>query len=143
MFDKVLVRPGTRHSFLTPLTHSRRCPRPSRFSRRTSPPTTDSNHVRSLRTRKVPFAITLNTFTNFFDQQLTPWNCCNRQNNSRLDELSSKVHALRGVTVDIYDHARSQDVIDNSVRQTLSPLCIHPSIPYLPAYTFPPVPVFT
>ncbi|MCJ1253480.1 hypothetical protein MMC24_001292 [Lignoscripta atroalba] len=37
-----------------------------------------------------------------------------RQNNSRLDELSSKVSALRGVTVDIYDNARSQDVIDNS-----------------------------
>ncbi|KAL8720440.1 MAG: hypothetical protein Q9225_002698 [Loekoesia sp. 1 TL-2023] len=38
-----------------------------------------------------------------------------RQNNSRLDELSSKISALRGVTVDIYDNARNQDVIDNSV----------------------------
>lgn len=38
-----------------------------------------------------------------------------RQNNSRLAELSSKVSALRGVTVDIYDNARSQDVIDNTV----------------------------
>ncbi|MCJ1245295.1 hypothetical protein MMC30_002499 [Trapelia coarctata] len=37
-----------------------------------------------------------------------------RQNNSRLEELSSKVSALRGVTVDIYDNARSQDVIDSS-----------------------------
>ncbi|KAL8797797.1 MAG: hypothetical protein Q9195_000149 [Heterodermia aff. obscurata] len=37
-----------------------------------------------------------------------------QQNNSRLSELSSKVSALRGVTVDIYDNARSQDVIDNS-----------------------------
>ncbi|KAF2837495.1 hypothetical protein M501DRAFT_995437 [Patellaria atrata CBS 101060] len=37
-----------------------------------------------------------------------------RQNNSRLDELASKVSALRGVTVDIYDNARDQDVIDNS-----------------------------
>ncbi|KAI9803601.1 MAG: hypothetical protein M1825_001944 [Sarcosagium campestre] len=37
-----------------------------------------------------------------------------RQNNSRLDELSAKVSALRGVTVDIYDNARSQDIIDNS-----------------------------
>ncbi|KAL8925325.1 MAG: hypothetical protein Q9208_003615 [Pyrenodesmia sp. 3 TL-2023] len=37
-----------------------------------------------------------------------------RQNNSRLDELSSKVSALRGVTVDIYDNARSQDVLDNT-----------------------------
>lgn len=39
-----------------------------------------------------------------------------RQNNARLDELSSKVSALRGVTVDIYDNARAQDVIDNTVR---------------------------
>lgn len=39
-----------------------------------------------------------------------------RQNDSRLSELSSKVSALRGVTVDIYDNARSQDVIDSSVR---------------------------
>jgi len=37
-----------------------------------------------------------------------------RQNNSRLAELSSKVSALRGVTVDIYEGARAQDVIDNT-----------------------------
>jgi len=37
-----------------------------------------------------------------------------RQNNSRLDELSSKVSALRHVTVDIYDNARSQEIIDSS-----------------------------
>ncbi|CRK14813.1 Protein transport protein sft1 like [Verticillium longisporum] len=37
-----------------------------------------------------------------------------RQNNARLDELSSKISALRGVTVDIYDNARAQDVIDNT-----------------------------
>ncbi|KAL8908566.1 MAG: hypothetical protein Q9171_005401 [Xanthocarpia ochracea] len=37
-----------------------------------------------------------------------------RQNNSRLDELSSKISALRGVTVDIYDNARNQDVLDSS-----------------------------
>lgn len=37
-----------------------------------------------------------------------------QQNNSRLSELSSKVSALRGVTVDIYDNARDQGVIDNS-----------------------------
>ncbi|KAF1359264.1 hypothetical protein EJ07DRAFT_120927 [Lizonia empirigonia] len=35
-----------------------------------------------------------------------------RQNNSRLDELSAKVSALRGVTIDIYDNARDQGVID-------------------------------
>lgn len=49
------------------------------------------------------------------------------QNNSRLSELSSKVSALRGVTVDIYDNARNQDVIDNSVR-FLNPLL---SLPFL------------
>lgn len=38
-----------------------------------------------------------------------------RQNNSRLSELSAKVSALRGVTVDIYDNARQQDVIDDTV----------------------------
>ncbi|KAL1618540.1 hypothetical protein SLS56_010514 [Neofusicoccum ribis] len=39
-----------------------------------------------------------------------------RQNNSRLDELASKVSALRGVTIDIYDNARDQRVLDNTVR---------------------------
>lgn len=43
-----------------------------------------------------------------------------RQNNARLEELSSKVTALRGVTVDIYDNARAQDVIDNTVRSKLA-----------------------
>lgn len=38
-----------------------------------------------------------------------------RQNNARLEELSSKVSALRGVTIDIYDSARQQDVIDSTV----------------------------
>ncbi|CAK7265504.1 hypothetical protein SEPCBS119000_001545 [Sporothrix epigloea] len=37
-----------------------------------------------------------------------------RQNNSRLDELASKVTALRGVTIDIYDNARQQDVLDST-----------------------------
>jgi len=37
-----------------------------------------------------------------------------RQNNSRLDELASKVSALRGVTVDIYDNARNHELIDSS-----------------------------
>jgi hypothetical protein len=39
-----------------------------------------------------------------------------RQNNARLDELSAKVSALRGVTIDIYDSARSQEVIESTVR---------------------------
>ncbi|KAI0105271.1 hypothetical protein GGR51DRAFT_197174 [Nemania sp. FL0031] len=37
-----------------------------------------------------------------------------RQNNARLEELSAKVSSLRGVTVDIYDNARAQDIIDNT-----------------------------
>ena len=44
-----------------------------------------------------------------------------RQNNARLDELSAKVSALRGVTVDIYDNARAQDVIHDTVRPFPSP----------------------
>jgi blocked-early-in-transport protein 1 len=38
-----------------------------------------------------------------------------RQNNARLDELSAKVSALRGVTIDIYDNARAHEVIDSTV----------------------------
>ncbi|KAK1755693.1 protein transport protein sft1 [Echria macrotheca] len=37
-----------------------------------------------------------------------------RQNNARLEELSSKVSALRGVTIDIYDNARAHEVIDST-----------------------------
>ncbi|KAK5661968.1 hypothetical protein OQA88_10079 [Cercophora sp. LCS_1] len=37
-----------------------------------------------------------------------------RQNNARLDELASKVSALRGVTIDIYDNARAHEVIDST-----------------------------
>jgi blocked-early-in-transport protein 1 len=37
-----------------------------------------------------------------------------RQNNTRLDELSAKVSALRGVTVDIYDNARNHEMLDNT-----------------------------
>ncbi|KAI1006404.1 hypothetical protein K3495_g1813 [Podosphaera aphanis] len=37
-----------------------------------------------------------------------------RQNNARLSLLSAKVSALRGVTVDIYDNARDQEIIDNT-----------------------------
>ncbi len=44
-----------------------------------------------------------------------------RQNNSRLDELSAKVSTLRGVTIDIYDNARAQEVIDSTVRPVPSP----------------------
>ncbi|MCJ1312294.1 hypothetical protein MMC25_005968 [Agyrium rufum] len=37
-----------------------------------------------------------------------------RQNNDRLSSLSNKVSALRDVTVNIYDQARNQDVLDSS-----------------------------
>jgi len=37
-----------------------------------------------------------------------------RQNNNRLGELSSKVSALRDVTINIYDNARDQATIDNA-----------------------------
>ena len=37
-----------------------------------------------------------------------------RQNNDSLSALSAKVSALRSVTIDIYDNARDQHVIDNT-----------------------------
>ncbi|CZT25397.1 related to SFT1-SNARE-like protein [Ramularia collo-cygni] len=37
-----------------------------------------------------------------------------RQNNDSLAALSSKVSALRSVTIDIYDNARDQGVIDST-----------------------------
>ncbi|KAF2439445.1 hypothetical protein P171DRAFT_421983 [Karstenula rhodostoma CBS 690.94] len=37
-----------------------------------------------------------------------------QQNDSRLDELASKVSALRGVTIDIYDNARDHTLIDST-----------------------------
>jgi len=37
-----------------------------------------------------------------------------RQNNALLDDLASKVTALRGVTVDIYDQAQDHTVLDHS-----------------------------
>lgn len=39
---------------------------------------------------------------------------CNRQNNARLSELSSKVSALRGVTVDIYNNASDHSMIERN-----------------------------
>ncbi|KAF1823378.1 uncharacterized protein K489DRAFT_317636 [Dissoconium aciculare CBS 342.82] len=38
-----------------------------------------------------------------------------RQNNASLSALSAKVSALRSVTVDIYDNARDQHVIDSNL----------------------------
>ncbi|KAJ5755681.1 hypothetical protein N7533_005224 [Penicillium manginii] len=37
-----------------------------------------------------------------------------QQNNALLNSLSSKVSALRSVTIDIHDQARDQDMIENS-----------------------------
>jgi hypothetical protein len=39
-----------------------------------------------------------------------------QQNNDLLNSLSSKVSALKHVTIDIYDNARDQDSLDHSVR---------------------------
>ncbi|KAL8757183.1 MAG: hypothetical protein Q9199_002407 [Rusavskia elegans] len=70
------------------------------------------HNVRSLRARTVPSPpITPSPFPKA--PKLTP-SPTSRQNNSRLDELSSKISALRGVTIDIYDNARNQDVLDSS-----------------------------
>ncbi len=56
-----------------------------------------------------------------------------RQNNARLDELSAKVSALRGVTIDIYDNARAHEVIDSTVSLCLTPVraasCAPSSLP--------------
>lgn len=38
-----------------------------------------------------------------------------RQNNALLNSLSSKVSALRSVTIDIHDNARDQDTLDHTV----------------------------
>jgi hypothetical protein len=39
----------------------------------------------------------------------------NRQNNALLNSLSSKVSALRSVTIDIHDNARDQETLDHTV----------------------------
>jgi hypothetical protein len=39
-----------------------------------------------------------------------------RQNNALLNSLSTKVSALRSVTIDIHDNARDQDTLDHTVR---------------------------
>ncbi|RKF64063.1 SNARE protein [Erysiphe neolycopersici] len=52
-----------------------------------------------------------------------------RQNNSRLSELSAKVTALRGITVDIYDNARAQNLIDDTLKdlnQVDTNFCLSP-----------------
>jgi hypothetical protein len=54
-----------------------------------------------------------------------------RQNNARLDELSAKVSALRGVTIDIYDSARSHEVIDSTVCSFITPKPLSLSPPFL------------
>lgn len=84
------------------------------------------HNVRSLRARTVPCPpFTLCPIPIHLQPKLTP-SPTPRQNNSRLDELSSKISALRGVTIDIYDNARNQDVLDSSVCSTLPPLFLFP-----------------
>ncbi|KAM7184149.1 hypothetical protein V8F33_013164 [Rhypophila sp. PSN 637] len=58
-----------------------------------------------------------------------------RQNNARLDELSAKVSALRGVTIDIYNSANAHEVIDSTVCH-LSRFAFRPSrsLPFATCY---------
>ena len=62
-----------------------------------------------------------------------------RQNNARLDELSAKVSALRGVTIDIYDNARAHEVIDSTVSLYPTPIraasCAPSSLPKMETST--------
>lgn len=51
-----------------------------------------------------------------------------RQNNAHLSSLSSKVSALRSVTMDIHDNARDHETLDHSVRS--------PSFLSVPKYNF-------
>jgi len=67
------------------------------------------NHVRSLRTRKVQY-IPPPTYQKPHQINTPP----TRQNNDSLASLQAKVSQLRSVTVDIYDNARDQHVIDNT-----------------------------
>jgi len=53
-----------------------------------------------------------------------------RQNNARLDELSSKVSALRGVTIDIYRDADDHTVIGSTVCPCPSPSPFQPPFPH-------------
>jgi hypothetical protein len=43
-----------------------------------------------------------------------------RQNNALLNALAQKTNALKSVTIDIYDNARSQETIDHTVCFCLS-----------------------
>jgi hypothetical protein len=70
-----------------------------------------SASLSTLYTPYIPHHATSNT-------KLTPPS----QNNNRLDDLASKVSALRGVTIDIYDNARDQGVIDSTVLSPSLPL---------------------
>jgi hypothetical protein len=70
----------------------------------------------TLSTRKTPYHYIPHHATS--NTKLTPPS----QNNNRLDDLASKVSALRGVTIDIYDNARDQGVIDSTVLSPSLPL---------------------
>lgn len=71
-------------------------------------PSPTTHHVRSLRTRTVRLPPP--------PHQTHPpkTNPSTSQNNDSLTSLSQKVSALRSVTIDIYDNARDQHVIDST-----------------------------
>lgn len=71
-------------------------------------PSPTTHHVRSLRTRTV--RLTPSSPPNPTPQT----NPSTSQNNDSLTSLSQKVSALRSVTIDIYDNARDQHVIDST-----------------------------
>lgn len=56
-----------------------------------------------------------------------------RQNNALLSSLSQKTAQLKHVTLDIYDNARSQETLDNTV-SFFSPFN-HPTSPHTPPQT--------
>lgn len=73
-------------------------------------PSPTTHHVRSLRTRTVRLLPPLHQ-----NQTHPPkTNPSTSQNNDSLTSLSQKVSALRSVTIDIYDNARDQHVIDST-----------------------------
>ena len=60
-----------------------------------------------------------------------------RQNNALLNSLAQKTSALKSVTIDIYDNARNQETIDNTVRFYLFILCLDLLVlPFSPSLPF-------
>lgn len=72
------------------------------------------HHVRIIRARKVLTDVQFLTLSHILTSSVLQ-----RQNNDALSALSAKVTQLRSVTVDIYDNARDQGIID-STNETFS-----------------------